>query len=287
MRLLRKWCYPLLLAAVGSIYLYASGDWTIYTEQIHKNSEEQNHCSAVEKPQEQEAVGDGCEIPDRQEDITIPEDESSVAVDNGSAAGPIFQTVDSTYFEDALFIGDSRTVALYKYGDLEKSVDFFASTGLNVYRLFKEKLPWPPEDKTKRTLEEMLAAEQYGKIYFMMGINEMGIGTQEEFVEKYEEIIRRIHELQPDAVIFVQAIMRVTTARSDQGDYITNEGIDERNQAIQALTDGETYIYLDVNSVLCDEDGGLCPDYSFDGVHLKAKYVDLWKSFLLEHGVVK
>ena len=92
-------------------------------------------------------------------------------------------------------------------------------------------------------------------------------------------------ELQPDAILYIQGIMKVTTERSNQGDYITNEGIEARNEAIAELADEERIFYLDVNPVICDETGGMVEDYTFDGVHLKAQYIELWKDFLKQHAI--
>ena len=90
---------------------------------------------------------------------------------------------------------------------------------------------------------------------------------------------------QPDAIIYLQAIIKVTTERSEQGDYINNEGIIARNEGIARLADNEHVFFLDVNPLICDETGGMIPEYTFDGVHLKAVYIDIWKDFLKTHAV--
>ena len=41
-----------------------------------------------------------------------------------------FTTVDASYFDDALFIGDSRTVGIAEYGNL-KNATYFADVGIN------------------------------------------------------------------------------------------------------------------------------------------------------------
>ena len=79
----------------------------------------------------------------------------------------------------------------------------------------------------------------------------------------------------------------MTTERSNQGDYINNEGIDARNLELEKLADNRKIFYLDVNPLICDETGGMVPDYTFDGVHLKAKYIEIWKNFLEEHAVLR
>lgn len=199
---------------------------------------------------------------------------------------PCFSTVEDDYFADALFIGDSRTVGMYEYGGLEDISTFYAATGLTVYKLFDSAIVTVPGQKKKITVEEALQSNQFQKIYLMIGINEMGTGTVETFAKKYEEVVNHLLELQPEAIIYIQGIMKVTTARSEQGDYITNEGIEARNEAISLLEDKERIFYLDVNPELCDETGGLKEEYTFDGVHLKAQYIEIWKDFLKTHAIL-
>lgn len=209
----------------------------------------------------------------------------SVSGNAGATDGsPSYRTVDESYFDDAVFIGDSRTVGLYDYAGLDRAT-FYASSGLTVYKLFED-----PDGKFKdgnwtENIGTALSRRQFGKVYLMIGINEMGTGDVDYFIEHYAGAVERIRQLQPDAIIYLESIMRVTTERSEQGDYINNQGIDERNRRIAELADNETIFYLDVNSVVCDETGGLNPEYTFDGVHLYAQYIDIWKQYLMEHAV--
>lgn len=198
---------------------------------------------------------------------------------------PVYEKVDESYFDDAVFIGDSRTVGLYDYAGLDKAT-FYASSGLTVYKLFQEPDGRYKDGNWNENIETALKRDKFGKVYLMIGINEMGTGDVDYFMQHYEAAVARIRELQPDAVIYLESIMRVTTERSEQGDYINNAGIDERNQRIAQLADNQTVFYLDVNSVVCDETGGLEPEYTFDGVHLYARYIDIWKQYLMEHAVI-
>lgn len=206
--------------------------------------------------------------------------------EEGTETGePVFMAVEDDYFADALFIGDSRTVGLFKYGGWEEVATFYASTGLTVYKVFDSEIASVPGQQKKVTVEEALQQNTFAKIYLMIGINEMGIGNADSFLKKYYEVVVHLQELQPDATIYLQGIMKVTTERSAKGDYISNLGIDVRNVGIAALADNERTFYLDVNPALCDETGGLNPAYTFDGVHLKAKYYEIWKEFLKTHAI--
>ena len=197
----------------------------------------------------------------------------------------VYHTVDDSYFDDAVFIGDSRTVGMYEYGGLEETSTFYASTGLTIYKMFDSAIVPVPGQKKKITVEEALSEKQFAKIYLMIGINEMGTGTVESFMKAYGEAVQHLQELQPDAVIYLQAIMKVTTGRSGQGDYINNEGIEARNAEIAKLADDQKIFFLDVNPEICDETGGMVASYTYDGVHLKAQYIPIWLDFLKEHAV--
>ena len=204
----------------------------------------------------------------------------------GDGSEPVYMSVEDDYFSDAVFIGDSRTVGLYEYGGLEEITTFYASSGLTVYKIFNSQIVEVPGQRQKQTIEEALSENQFKKIYLMIGINEMGTGTVASFTNKYKEVVDHLLELQPDAILYIQGILKVSTERSDQGDYINNEGIVARNEALAELADNRRIFYLDVNPLVCDETGGLVASYTFDGVHLKAKYIEIWKEYLKSHAIL-
>ena len=155
----------------------------------------------------------------------------------------VFITSDSSYFDDALFIGDSRTVGLCEYGTL-KNADYFASTGMSVYKLWNEKLS--VEDVGKVSLHELLNIKRDGKIYIMLGINELGYKIEKTIAEN-EEMIRKIKGQQPEATIYLCANLHVTKTRSDRDELINNKMIDRFNRKLETLTDNKGIYYIDVN----------------------------------------
>ena len=193
-----------------------------------------------------------------------------------------FIQVDDSYFDDAVFIGDSRTVGLHDYGGLDHS-DFYATVGMNIYDLWKG--AFCEVNGKKVTLEEALRAKQYKKVYFQIGINEMGRGTLDGFMDEYQNAVEKFKTLQPDAIIYVQAIMHVTQKKSDSDPIFNNPGIDARNQRIQQLADGVRVFYIDVNEVLCDDQGGLKQELTFDNLHLYGSKYNIWVDFLKTRGI--
>lgn len=190
-----------------------------------------------------------------------------------------FETVTEDYFDDALFIGDSRTVGLRDYTDLAEHADFYCETSLTIYKVMEESF------KGKGTILEALSKKNYGKIYLMVGVNELGRGTTEDFMAKYTEVVDTLHELCPDAKIMIQGIMHVSEKKSSSDAIFNNSNINARNNAIATLADNVHFFYIDMNEAVCDENGNLNAEYTHDQIHLLGMYNDLWKQFLLEHGV--
>jgi len=196
-----------------------------------------------------------------------------------------YVTVEDDYFTDALFIGDSRTVGLLEYGELEDIATFYASTGLTIFRLYDNKAVKLFGRTGKHKISEYLEEREYGKIYLMVGLNEMGTGDLDYYIKKYRETLDMIREAQPDAIIYVQAIIKLTARQAEREAYVTNEELEERNERLAEFADNEKIFFLDVNPELCVEDGGLNPEYTSDGTHLKAQYISIWKDFLKCHAV--
>lgn len=319
MKWLKNRLYIFIFLGMGIAYLACVDGWQVYAapwEQIKSWSRGTVPCPEDESDktdgeEEESGQGDNGEESSAEEvsdvnggeteeppegtqesaepDDTPGEEESSSANEDPpeeeSGGEPVYMTVEDDYFADALFIGDSRTVGLFEYGGLEEIAAFYASKGLTVYKMFDSPIVSVPERKDKITIEEALQSNTFAKIYLMIGINEMGTGTVDSFMEKYQEVVAHLQELQPDAIIYLQAIIKVTAERSAKGDYIFNEGIEERNERIAQLADNKKIFFLDVNPLICDEAGGMIPEYTFDGVHLKAKYIEIWKDYLKSHAI--
>ena len=185
------------------------------------------------------------------------------------------QSGASISMNDALFIGDSRTIGLSEYSGLKS--DFFASVGMSVYNIHKKPIAMPNVGKI--SLTDLLKNKKYGKIYVMLGINEIGYKL-ENTVQKYKELVELIRENQPNAYIFVQANLHVTAERSKTDKNVNNPNINNLNKEIAKLADGKKIIYLDANTVFDDASGNLAADKTSDRVHLYAKYYVEWAKWI-------
>ena len=228
---------------------------------------------------------------DPQELLKAENDQSDVSGNDVAEAEPEEETYEFTevtddYFEDALFIGDSRTVGLSEYcEELSTRATFYAQVSLSIHKVLEK--DFIETDEGKITVEQALENESFAKIYIMLGLNEMGIGDIDTYINKYAEVIARIRELQPDAIIYIQGIMHVSEEKSQKDKIFTNESINERNEALSHFANNKDIFYIDMNESIDDENGNLIADLTNDGVHLKASAYEGWHQYLLHHAIVK
>ena len=197
-----------------------------------------------------------------------------------------YQQVDDDYFDDAVFIGDSRIVGMYDYSGLTNAT-FFAKTGLTVYNLLDDEFVKDPDTGKNVSVSDMLQKHKYGKIYLMVGINELGTGGTQRFADAYKAVLKSFRKWQPDAVIYVQSIMGVSPKKDQKDPVFNNTNIRDKNYAIAKLTDGIHIFYLNIQEIYEDKNHNLEQDLTFDDVHLYAQHYDKWVDYLKTHAVVK
>lgn len=215
---------------------------------------------------------------DTSEDISSTKTEDSSEASTSITDNITSKTNNNISMDDALFIGDSRTVGLMEYAGID-GADYFCTVGMSVYNIHKNSVSVPNVGKV--TLTELLNSKKYGKIYIMLGINEVGYKFSST-VEKYSELIEFIKDKQPDAVIFIQANLHVSKSRSDSDKVVNNIAINELNAELAKLADGKSKFYLDVNILFDDKTGALSSDKSEDNTHLYAKYYKEWGEWIIK-----
>lgn len=180
------------------------------------------------------------------------------------------------YFTDALFIGDSRTVGIAEYGTI-KNATYFANTGMSVYNIWNQKIDISSIGKV--SLGELLDKKNFGKVYIMLGINEIGYNMSQT-AKKYQELLKYVSTKQPKAIIYLQANLHVTKEKSDSDKTINNTRINKLNSVISKMANNKNIFYLDVNSIFDDSSGNLRADYTSDKVHIYGKYYKQWTEWI-------
>lgn len=237
------------------------------------NSNEPDDVKTEEENTEKGDKGDG-----KKDDNNV---NSSTPAEINPADAP-FTTADATYLEDALFIGDSRTMGLWEYGQV-KGADFFANTGMSVYNV-REKVV-NVNSTGSVNLDQLLSKKSYGKIYLMLGINELGY-DQDQTVAKYKELVDYIRAKAPNSKLFIGANLHVSAARSDSDKIFNNTNINNFNSRISKFIDNKNIYYIDINEHFDDEKGNLAAEYTSDNTHVLGKYYVDWINWILTKAIV-
>lgn len=190
------------------------------------------------------------------------------------------QAVEPGDYSDAAFIGDSRTEALKTYG-LLKNATYYTYKGLKVDTVFTEACI--DEGGTKMTVMDAISLHQYNRIYISLGVNELGWVSTDIFIEDYGKIIDTLKETQPNATIYVQAILPVSQKKSEQDKIYNNPRINEFNTLLEQMAADKGVVYLPVNTAVMDETGSLPVGASTDGVHPNIDYCRKWVAYLDEN----
>lgn len=215
-------------------------------------------------------------------ETTPPQTDPPVTTAPSAVVDPTLEftgdAVDESWFDDVLFIGDSRTVGLREYAR-SGDADYFATVGMSSFNVLKDSTKAADEDFSEQTLVSLLSERTYGKIIIALGINECGYSTS-AFVKQYKKVVATVREYQPDAKIIIHSIMTVGRKKAAKADHFKPDHIYMLNGKLKEIANGTDVFFIDVNDAFADSEGYL-PDYfSKDGVHLYAKYDRYWADWL-------
>ena len=183
------------------------------------------------------------------------------------------------WFDDVLFIGDSRTVGLRDFARLGKA-DYFCSVGLTVFDVTTQQLS--DVDFTATDLRSLLQSKRYNKIYISLGLNEADAPYQ-LLMEAYDLLIKLVREEQPHAVIILQSLITVSRQKAASKPHFSLENLQIINAGIRDFADGHRILFIDANEYFADEEGYLPAEATFDGCHFYEYGYEEWAQWILEN----
>lgn len=184
--------------------------------------------------------------------------------------------VEESWFDNTLFIGDSRVEGLKLFAR-SGNADYFCDVGLQVYSVMEKEL----EDVgfPKQTLETLLTNNTYDKIFICFGLNEAGYPIR-SFEQRYAQLLNNLRTWQPDAAIILHGILSVTEQKSNSADYFSIDNLQQRNERIASFADGERIFYVDVNPWFSDGAGYLYESLTNDGCHPTVAGYRHWRDWI-------
>lgn len=202
--------------------------------------------------------------------------EEKLVVDQG-----VWQIADESYFQDAIFVGDSRTEGFMINNGIMATIGSYTHKGLTVDTIFTSKVI--NRNGEKITIMDALRGSQFSKVYLMLGINETGWPYNEVFISHYARIIDEIRNINPNCIIYVQSVIPVSEKVSNEHPYVKNSKINDYNSLLQKMSLEKQVYYLNVAEALVNEAGFLPEDAALDGIHLNQAYCVKWFDYLKNH----
>lgn len=193
---------------------------------------------------------------------------------------PILIPTTEDWFDDALFIGDSRTVQMKVEKRLGKA-DYFCRYSMSVFTA----QGWTASDTrfSEASLKDVLTMYDYGKVFIELGINECGYDSK-DIIESYQDLIDLIYEFEPQALIVIQSVITVSEYKASDEKFSLAR-IENLNKELKLLATRNNAFYINPNEFAADENGYLRSDLSEDGCHLNQKGSLEWVDFILDKSV--
>ena len=239
------------------------------------------------------------------EEVTETQEETTEKAEEASASeeSPVtyeYTQVDDEYFNDAVFIGDSISYGFELYvtkkrangetvlGEAQFLTSGSLSYGNSLWDVSDESVH-PTYNGVKMKLEDAIAQIKPGKIYILLGTNDVALYGVEQTIANADTEISRMLEASPGAEIFIMSTTpKYSPAESDVDGALNNADIDALNVAMRNFAVEKGYNFMNIAPLFKDETGGLASDYCSDkegmGIHFTSAAYDIWLNFLYSYG---
>ncbi len=234
----------------------------------------QRYITAAPAPEASSKAAGKQPVPESTEtpDVTTPAPETSSQPEESdppyvfTPPGSLSEDYSKETFENDLFIGDSITTGLYLYNVLSPK-NVAAAVGYTPYKAYTTEIELG--NGTTGTALDYAASMQPKRIFLMLGSN--GIAAASSMEDSYRTLIEKLQDKCPDSVIYCISVTPVTSdSTSAASAGITNTMITDFNKFVKALAEEKELTYIDLYSLLSDEDGFFLQDYAEkDGLHFK------------------
>ena len=239
------------------------------------------------------------------EEVTETQEETTEKAEEASASeeSPVtyeYTQVDDSYFNDAVFICDSISYGFELYvtekhangetvlGEAQFLTSGSLSYGNSLWDVSDESVH-PTYNGEKMKLEDAIAQIKPGKIFILLGTNDVALYGVEQTIANADTEISRMLEASPGAEIFIMSTTpKYSPAESDVDGALNNADIDALNVAMRQFAVEKGYNFMNIAPLFKDETGGLAADYCSDkegmGIHFTSAAYDIWLDFLYSYG---
>lgn len=138
----------------------------------------------------------------------------------------------------------------------------------------------PETDKrgVLKRLDESVFSCAPAALFILIGINDLGQGHSPEVIEAgYREMLQAIRKREPALKIYVQSVLPT------RGNFTKHkENVLDVNRRIKALAAEFQCEYVDLHSLMADDNGDLKAEFTGDGLHLTEEAYQVWRKVVEE-----
>ena len=199
-------------------------------------------------------------------------------------------SVVASWFDDAVFIGDSITTTLdflcAEDENLLGNAQFVCADSLG-FNSAQWDLNDPnnvhPTYKGKKVLAET-AAKITGakKVFILLGANDLGTWGLDDTKTAVKSFTSKLFANSPNIELYFQSTTPMITDK--ESDYLDNADIVEFDKWLKEYCDQNGYHYIDLYSQMADPTGALridyCDDPDYDGIHFTMDACTVWANYL-------
>lgn len=208
---------------------------------------------------------------------------------------PLGVQVDASYFDDAVFVGDSVSVMLQYYCASTKALGnakFLCAGSLsatNALGPVTTSSVHPSYQGKKVKVEDGVAATGAKKVYIMLGVNNISFGIDKATGDMVT-LIRNILAQSPNVSIYVQSVTPMSKESNILSNGLNNEKIVEYNRRMEEICAENGWYFINVAEAFRDSEGCLpaeyCSDYSGMGIHFTNAAAQHWIAYLKTHAYI-
>lgn len=197
-------------------------------------------------------------------------------------AAPDTAAVSASFFDDAVFIGDSVTLKLSYYaadhGALGKA-QFLVRGSYSVAHAANDSMLLTHRGAEMK-IEDAVKSTGANKVFMMLGMNDIALYGIDQTIENWGKVVTRIRQTNPNVKIYIQSMTPIWTG-GEKGS-LNNENMDKYNSLLMAFAQDNTCGFVDIAPYMKDSTGGLATKYCSDSfVHVTDAGAAAWVKVLL------
>ena len=187
-----------------------------------------------------------------------------------------------SYINKLYFVGDSTTYHFFKGGIDKSHILMPESLTLTLDSSICE----ITVGNTGLTIPESIKNNKAEIVIITLGVNGADRFTEAKYKTYYNKLIDKINELSPSTKIILQSAFPVTDEYSDRDNGISNSSINRLNQWLKDIAYEQQLPYLDTQSILKNNNGGMKEEYSEgDGVHMNELAYEAILQYIRTHAI--